>query len=218
MIVKEIKSCMESMKEIHDLEQKQKANQKIEKLDRDFRDNVEEIVRIVYALEYCKKQLGFLVSLEIKNKLYSLIKSCSEAASRSTISEANIKQVAQELPKLKQNVLTEWGNYFHAIADQHINMLNTIKGVVPDANKVVYAVNKINGGKFWDFKQERIDLIDKGLKEADSIIKDLALTDEVTAFFVKVVGGTATIDDLSAEVLTWINEKKISQKIKISFS
>ena len=87
MIIKEIKSCKESMKEIRKLEQEQEANQKLEKIDKDFRANVEELVKIVYALEYCRKKHGFLVSLESKNKVYSLIKNCSERRSTESSSD-----------------------------------------------------------------------------------------------------------------------------------
>ena len=105
MIVKEIKACIENMKEVRKFEQEKETLQKLEKLDKDFRNNVEELVKIVYALEYCRKKHGFLPSLENKGKLYSLIKSCSEAANRSNITEAGVKLVAQEIPKLKKNIL-----------------------------------------------------------------------------------------------------------------
>ena len=57
-------------------------------------------------------------------------------------------------------------------------MLQTIKGIAPEREKVDYASNKIKLGASWDFKQDNLDKMEKGLQEADEIINSLGFGED----------------------------------------
>ena len=56
-----------------------------------------------------------------------------------------------------------------------------------------------------------------GMKEADDIIQNLGLVDEVVNFLNKVSLGSATIYDLKPGVMKWIKEKDMAGKLSINF-
>ena len=96
-------------------------------------------------------------------------------------------------------------------------MLQTVKGIAPEKEKVDYASNKIKYGASWEFKQANLDKMEKGLQEADHILGNLGLNDEVTEFLKKVTAGKANVNDLTPNILSWLMEKNMSSKLAISF-
>lgn len=57
-------------------------------------------------------------------------------------------------------------------------MLQTVKEIAQEREKVDYATNKIKMGASWEFKQDNLDKMKKGLQEADEIIDNLGLGDD----------------------------------------
>lgn len=210
--------CILEMNEIKELEKASNDSQKQEKIDRTFRDTVSESERVILAIKYCDQQFCFKLSMEQKQKIATILKSCLEAIERGNIQETTANYQLQELNRVKKTILQEWATHFSYVTERKIRMLQTIKGISSDKNKIDYAVNKMNYGKSWDYKQENLDMMAKGIVEADDIIQSLGLIDEVTEFFEKVVAGKAHIGDLTPKIISWIEEKNLSSKLRINFN
>ena len=217
MILSALDKCILEMNEIKELEKASNDSKKQEKIDRTFRDTVSESERVILAIKASNRQFCFELSAEQKQKLTSILKSCLKAIERGDIQEATANYQLQELNRVKKAILQEWATHFSSVTEQKVRMLQTIKGIATDKNKIDYAVNKINYGKSWDYKQENLDMMAKGIIEADDIIQSLGLIDEVTEFFEKVVAGKAHIGDLTPRIISWIEGKNLSSKLRINF-
>lgn len=217
MMLSALDKCILEMNEIKELEKASNDSQKQEKIDRTFRDTVSESERVIFAIKSCNQQFCFKLSAEQKQKLSAILKNCLEAIERGDIQETTANYQLQELNRAKKAILQEWATHFSSVTEQKIRMLQTIKGIASDKNKIDYAVNKINYGKSWDYKQENLDMMAKGIVEADDIIQSLGLIDEVTEFFEKVVAGKAHIGDLTPKIISWIEGKNLSSKLRINF-
>lgn len=217
MMLSALDKCILEMNEIKELEKASNDSQKQEKIDRTFRDTVNESERMILAIKSSNQQFGFKLSGEQKQKLAAILKSCLEAIERGNIQETTANYQLQELNRVKKAILQEWATHFSSVTEQKIRMLQTIKGIASDKNKIDYAVNKMNYGKSWDYKQENLDMMAKGIVEADDIIQSLGLIDEVTEFFEKVVAGKAHIGDLTPKIISWIEGKNLSSKLRINF-
>ena len=126
----------------------------------------------------------------------------------------------KEVFTIKKAILQEWSDYYHRVADQKINMLQTIKGIAPEREKVDYASNKIKLGASWEFKQDNLDKMEKGLQEADEIINSLGLGEdgaEILVFLKKVASGKASVHDLTLDILNWLMENNMTSKLAVSF-
>ena len=126
----------------------------------------------------------------------------------------------KEVFNIKKAILQEWSNYYHRVADQKINMLQTIKGIAPEREKVDYASNKIKLGVSWDFKQDNLDKMEKGLQEADEIINSLGFGEdgaEILVFLKKVASGKASVHDLTPDIFNWLKENNMTSKLAVSF-
>lgn len=217
MMLPALDKCIMEMNEIKELEKASNDSKKQEKIDRTFQDTVHESERVILAIKASNQQFCFKLSAEQKQKLVTILKSCLEAIERGDILETTANYQLQELNRVKKNILQEWAAHFNSVTEQKIKMLQTIKGIATDKNKINYAVNKMNYGKSWDYKQENLDMMAKGIIEADDIIQSLGLIDEVTEFFEKVVAGKAHLGDLTPRIISWIEGKNLSSKLQINF-
>ena len=220
MLVDLLDQSIIAMKEIYELEKSSNDVQKQEKNDKIFSNVVSENHLMVNAVTNSMSQLGFVISQETRGKVIGLLKSSSDAVSRGLIQESTANYLQKEVFTIKKAILQEWSDYYHKVADQKINMLQTIKGIAPEREKVDYASNKIKLGASWDFKQDNLDKMEKGLQEADEIINSLGFGEdgaEIIAFLKKVASGKASVHDLTTDILNWLMENNMTSKLAVSF-
>ena len=209
-----------AMKEIYELEKSSNDVQKQEKNDKIFADVVNENHIMVKAIDSSMSQVGFATSEEARNKVIKFLKSSSDAVAIGMVQESTASFLQKEELAIKKLILQEWSEYYHKIADQKINMLQTIKGIAPEREKVDYASNKIAQGALWNFKQDNLDKMEKGLREADEIINSLGFDrdgTEILDFLKKVASGKASVKDLTPDILKWLTEKNMTTKLAVSF-
>ena len=209
MLVDLLDQSIIAMKEIYELEKSSNDVQKQEKNDKIFSNVVSENHLMVKAVTDSMSQLGFVISQETRGKVIGLLKSSCDAVSRGLIQESTANYLQKEVFNIKKAILQEWSNYYHRVADQKINMLQTIKGIAPEREKVDYASNKIN-----------LDKMEKGLQEADEIINSLGFGEdgaEIIAFLKKVASGKASVHDLTPDILNWLMENNMTSKLAVSF-
>ena len=217
MLIDVLDQSIVAMKEIQELEKSSNDVQKQRKNDRVYEAAVDESYSVVKAVSQGMHQIQFSVTQEIKNRMEVILRSCSDAVARGMVQEATANYIQKEINSIKKSILQEWLAHYHQVADQKINMLQTVKGIAPEKEKVDYAFNKIKYGVSWEFKQDNLDIMEKGLQEADHILGNLGLNDEVTEFLKKVTAGKANVNDLTPNILSWLMEKNMSSKLAVSF-
>lgn len=217
MLIDSLEQSIVAMNEVLKLEKAFHDAQKQEKNDRIYEVAVDESYIIVDAVSKAMAQFQFSVSVEIRNKIGMILESCIDAVSRGLVEDAAVNNIQKEIISIKKVILQEWSIHYHQVADQKLNMLETVKGIAPEKEKVDYASNKIKFGASWEFKQSNLDKMEKGLQEAENILENLGLNDDVTEFLRKVAAGSATVNDLTPNVFNWLMDKNMSSKLAISF-
>lgn len=216
MILADLNKYISEMNFIKDLEQNSNDLQKQEKNNKAFKNVVSEIYEVIEATNKAYLELSFKISLEQNQSLINLIEKCNREIVRGQVQEGTISSVQKELNAIKKAILKEWTEEYKKISSHKISMLQNVKGITSEPDKINYAINKIKRGANWEFKNEALDILQLGIEESDEIIKNLELIDEVTEFLNKVSGGKATILDLTPVVLKWIMDKGMSEKFSIS--
>lgn len=220
MLIDLLEQSMVAMKEIYELEKASNDVQKQEKNDRIFTNVVDENHMVIQAVSNSMVQLGFTISSDTRNRIIGLLKSLSDAVSRGMVQESTANYLQKEIFTTKKAILQEWSEYYHKVADQKISMLQTIKGIAPEREKVDYASNKIRFGASWEFKQDNLNKMEKGLHEAEEIIDNLGFGEdgtEILDFLKKVASGKASVNDLTPDILKWLTDKNMTTKLSVSF-
>ena len=116
-------------------------------------------------------------------------------------------------------IASEWSDYYQKTT-ANISVFLNGKGIIPDANKATYAINKIKKAANWNVAPDSYTSMKQGLDDADFILKslDLAKDSEVLEFLKLVGEGSATVQNLTAEILAWLKNEGIEDKLTISFS
>ena len=138
MLVDLLDQSIIAMKEIYELEKSSNDVQKQEKNDKIFSNVVSENHLMVKAVTNSMSQLGFVISQETRGKVIGLLKSSSDAVSRGLIQESTANYLQKEVFNIKKAILQEWSDYYHRVADQKINMLQTIKGIAPERQATIF--------------------------------------------------------------------------------
>ena len=138
MLVDLLDQSIIAMKEIYELEKSSNDVQKQEKNDKIFSNVVSENHLMVKAVTNSMSQLGFVISQETRGKVIGLLKSSYDAVSRGLIQESTANYLQKEVFNIKKAILQEWLNYYHRVADQKINMLQTIKGIAPERQATIF--------------------------------------------------------------------------------
>lgn len=220
MLVDLLDKSISDMKKIYELEKSSNDVKKQKKNDEIFSNVVNDNHLMVKAVTNSMSQLGFVISQETRGKVIGLLQSSSDAVSRGLIQESTANYLQKEVFDIKKAILQEWSDYYHRVAAQKINMLHTIKGIAPEREKVDYASNKIKLGASWDFKQDNLDKMEKGLQEADEIINNLGFGEngaEIYCFLKKVATSKASVHDLTPDILNWLIDNNMTAKLAVSF-
>ena len=76
---------------------------------------------------------------------------------------------------------------------------------------------KMRAAKTWNKDINVVIEMMNAISEANSLIDKMKLTDTTVAFLRKVINKTATLEDITDEVMSWLQAEGIKGKVKISF-
>lgn len=217
MIFDDLDKCIDNMNAIKELEQSSDDLQRQERIENIFKSCISETIKMVYAIQKGYVEFSFRISLEQKQNLLRLIKEYERCMNSQKIQEDRAVYLQRECNLVKKDIAREWDRWYSDFSSPVINMLQNVKKIVENQDKVTFAVNKIKEGKNWDFRVEVLDRMKRGRMEADDIIRNLGLIEEVSIFLEKVSSGNATLSDLNDKARRWLEEKKMTERLSISF-
>ncbi len=170
-------------------------------------------------MDLAVKNSDFRPSANVISALKSFLASCDKVIQVGAANEATTQYISTESKKLYAVMGQEWSEYYTKMSSHVISLLDTVKSILKDENRAVYAVNKIKKAANWNTSIDNYNYLKQGLAEADQILEDLDLDEdsEVLAFLKLVSAGNATILDLTDEILEWIKTENLGDKMYINF-
>lgn len=169
---------------------------------------VDVIVYLYTNLSVPKNHEILMLTSELMNILEQIVAS-GLASPDGIINAHNIFKTLQSSMK------KEWSKQYADLTGATVSTLEAIRGIDPD--NVGSCLQKIQLAQNWDLDVERYQTMYNGLKEADHLIMELGLDDEIITFLQNANSGRATLQDLNDKVLAWIRDEKLERKIRISF-
>lgn len=132
--------------------------------------------------------------------------------------DQDFKYIVAWIEGRSNNLRNKWAIYANENSKEIINSLNSLSNLFEDKRKVKEISTRLNGMKNrWPITDNDIVEFKEVIKEGENIIKQLKLTEEVQMFLTMVVNRTATIEDLTPEVLSWIKDNEFVEKLTIGF-
>jgi len=219
MIIEEMNKCIIDMQTIQQLEQASKDSEKQDKIDSLFSATVIDNDKIIKLIDSARSYVSFVPSPELKDMLRQILNDALESTRIGAVQDASIKYLQGKIKSAKEQLATEWGDYYSLISEKIISTLGTVKEITPDREKTGFVINNIKNGAVISYENsDRMRLLSEGLKNANTILDSLGLTEEIMLFLDKVSEGNANVTDLSDSILEWIRSENLINKFVIAFN
>lgn len=207
------------IKELKDLRQREERrdNKAIQDtLDHRFKTLTTQIHSLMIALQYAKKNMQFQLSKQLLSDLENLLTEHKSAIRSGYVEKEAIDQTESDYKNVQKNIKKEWSNQYSILANSTIYTLQVISSI--DSDHVYKCLDEIAKGKIWTTNIETFKTMEKSLSEAKILIDGLRLDQQIIMFLQKMNKGKATVRDLDQNVLCWLEERSLANKIKLSFT
>ena len=219
MLIDTLNECIIDMKTVREMETASADTKKQATADYNFKQLILSIKQIIDEVDIAVENSAFRPSTNVVSSLKSLLGACDKIVQAGAANNATTQYISSETKKLYVAIGQEWAEYYSKATANILNLLDTVKGIIPDESKVTYAANKIKKAAAWNTTIDNYNYLKQGMAEADKILEDLDLDkdSEILAFLKLVSAGKATILSLTDEILGWLNKENLAGKIYLKF-
>lgn len=219
MLIDTLNECIIDMKTVSEMETASADTKKQAMADYNFKQLVFNLKQIIDEVNLAVENSSFKPSANVISALKSFLISCDKVIQAGAANNATTQYISSESKKLYATLGQEWAEYYAKTTANVLSLLDTVKGIIPDENKAIYAVNKMKKAATWNTTVDNYNYLAQGLAEADKILDNLGLEEdsEILMFLKLVSEGKATLENLSDEILAWLRLERMLEKIKITF-
>ena len=183
--------------------------------DTKYRLLLTQVNHFVDVIVYLYTDLSVSKNHEILMSTSELIHALEQIVASGLASPDGIINADKTFNTLQNRMKKEWLKQYADLTGATVSTLEAIRGIDPD--NVGSCLQKIQLAENWDLDVERYQTMHNGLNEADNLIMELELDDEIITFLQNTNSGRATLQDLNDKVLAWIRDEQLERKIRISF-
>ena len=183
--------------------------------DTKYRLLLNQVNHFVDVIVYLYTDLSVPKNHEILISTSELMNVLEQIVASGLASPDGIINADNTFKTLQNRMKKVWSKQYVDLTGATVSTLEAIRGIDPD--NVGSCLQKIQPAENWNLDVERYQTMHNGLNEADHLIMELGLYDEIITFLQNTNSGRATLQDLNDKVLAWIRDERLERKIRISF-
>ena len=215
MLIDTLNECIIDMKTVHEMETASADTKRQATADYNFKQLILGLKQMIDEVNLAVQNSDFKPSMNVVSALKSFLGACDKVIQAGAANDATTQYISSESKKIYAFIGQEWSEYYSKATDNILSLLYTVKGIIPDERQAIFAANKIKKAATWNTTIDNFNCLKQGIAEADKIIKDLDLDgdSEILAFLKLVSEGKATLLNLTDEILRWLKQENIANKI-----
>lgn len=219
MLIDTLNECIIDMKTVREMETVSADTKKQATADYNFKQLILSLKQMIEEVNLAVENSEFRPSANVVSALRGFLGACDKIVQVGAANNATTQYISLESKKLYAVIGQEWAEYYSKATVNILSLLDTVKGIIPDESKAIYAANKIKKAATWNTTIDNYNYLKQGMTEADKILEDLDLDEdsEILAFLKLISEGKATILNLTEEILLWIKSEGLADKIKLTF-
>lgn len=219
MLMGTLNECIVDMKTVKELETESADTKRQANADYNFKQLVLYLQKMTTEVGLAVDNSDFRPSVNVVSALKNFIELCDRVIQSGAANNATTAYISSESKKTYTALGEEWAEYFETATKNILSLLDTVKSILPDQSRAVFATNKIRKAVNWNTSVDNYNYLKQGMKEAEQILGDLDLDEDssILSFLKLVSEGNATILDLTYEILAWVKAENIGDKIHIRF-
>jgi len=205
------------MKTVREMETASADTKKQATADYNFKQLILSLKQTIDEVNLAVENSAFRPSANVVSALKSFLVACDKIVQVGAANNATTQYISSESKKLYAVIGQEWTLFYTEYTKNTLSLLDTIKGILKDEKKAIYAANKIRKASAWNSVVENYNFLKQGMDEAEGLLTELGLDEDssILAFLKLVSEGNATILDLTDDILKWIREENLAGKMYI---
>lgn len=219
MLIDILNECIVDMNTVRALETASADTKKQSEANYKFKQLVVSVKQTIVEIQTAVENSKFRPSTEVMSGLNGIIKNCEQVVKVGAANAATTGFIEGERKRVYEAVGQDWLAYYQGATAHIISLLEIVKGILPNEDRVKYATNKMRSAASWSKTADNYRFLNAGLADAEKILKDLNLDEDsdILAFLKLVSEGKATIRNLTDEILAWIKAENLEDKMHIEF-
>lgn len=214
MLQKKINSTIGLIDDVVDNRNIANENESAARRNSSFFDSLEKLTPTVQSYILAKKNFNFDTSEALSLKLHDIMNYSKETFSNSKA--VNPDSFRKKCDSFISEIMIEWETFFKKDHHELLSGLSIIIPVHSNPMIVKNCVANIKKCEKWPLTLDSVSSCLNAKKMANELIEGMRLDDDIKLFLQKVSSRTATLADITPQIMEWINSENISDKIALS--
>ncbi|WP_019680699.1 hypothetical protein [Ruminococcus flavefaciens] len=189
-------------------------NANVAKRNSSFFDSLEKLTPTIQSYILSKKNFDFDVSDSLSIKIHDLMNYSKETFHNSKA--VNPDSFRKKCDSFIVEITTEWLEYYKKAHHELLSGLNIMIPVHSNPMIVRNCVANIKKCEKWPLTVDAVNSYLNAKQQANELLMEMHFDDDIKLFLQKVTLRTATLADLTPQILEWINTENIADKISLS--
>ena len=189
-------------------------HENLARINSSFFDSLDRLTPTIQSYILAKKNFNFVITDFSNSKMRELISYSKETFNNSKAVKPDAFR--KKVDSFIEEISLEWVTYFKNDNHELLSGLNIMVPVHSTPIVIKNCINTLRKCEKWPLNQEMINdyLLEK--QKAEKLLKEMHFDDDIKEFLKKVTSRTATIADLTPQILDWIRFEDISYKIALT--
>lgn len=220
MITDSIQSCISAVKQKQDALRSKQSFEEYQKTLASLSvecQNLERSLDTIDSIEKNKISDSPLLDNGTKMELLDAIDNCGIALENGQLGKEGVQVFGSRAKQLQRDLTTKWKECATRYADSVTGYLGIVQGLTDRPKEVADLRDQIIKLASSDPTVIATKRLAADVAQANGIISQFSLKPEIEVFLKKVSSKTATVKDVTPEVLSWLESQKLVDKLRVSF-
>ena len=184
-------------------------------IDANFTNAINGVKQTVTHLCGVREGADFEETQEVSKKIAEMLETCKMAIAQRHVKAADTARINGMNREINVALVEEWKTY-------HTGKTSSIREILGIARNLSGAeatslISDINATASWNANVNDVIRMTQALDEANELIGKLELNDSIVEFLKKMMEHRASLEDLTSDVLEWIEKENLKKRIKLTF-
>ena len=217
MIFEELAKTTKDMQELQRRIRIQQNQEEQNAVDNKFRLLLMQLNKSIDSFEYEYNVLQVDSDNDIILRAVNIINLLEKAIKDGIAVKEDVVNAEIDYKNLQVDLKKKWSSQYNQLTTFTLGTLNVIQEINPE--KVSPCINKIQAAKVWENDLKKLQDMKLAIDEAEKLIDNLGLDEDIKTFLNKIRIGKASLADIFTEdnkILNWIKKEGLENKMIIS--
>lgn len=213
MLLQDMQNALVEIKTIHQAETDAASIDYQNSVDQSFSELVNDVATIVKQVHNIGRISQFTPA-DIKEKLLLVLDRLEKEARDKVVTNKGVNNGRKECADILEDLKKAWKLHYTEHTESIVSTLDLIKGLnSTETSKLLMYISRAAN---WGEKDEVYSEMENALKQAEALIDDMNLEEDVVSFLRRLGDKNATISDLTPRISEWIYHENLQDKIRLS--